>query len=62
MRSPVPSTAPSVTATVLVTWIALGILTAAAAFLLLLEFAPHPIPSEVLDGLTTPASFGPRTT
>jgi hypothetical protein len=62
MRSPVPSTVPSVTATALVAWIALGILAAAAASLLLLEFAPHAIPSEVSDGLTSPASFGPRTT
>ncbi len=62
MRSPTVSTPPAATTTVLVACIAVAILAAAAAALFLLESPTHPVPPEILDGLTSPTSFGPRTT
>jgi hypothetical protein len=62
MRSPVMATAPAVTITALVAWAAIAILAAAAAALYLLEAPSHPVPPQILDGLTSPASFGARTT
>ena len=56
MRSPNPYVPESAARTVLAAFIALVLL--AAAGLLLLRSAPQ----DVLDGLTSPASFGPRTT
>ena len=62
MRSPVLSTPPAATATALVVWAAIAILAATAAALYLLQAPSHPIPPEILDGLTSPASSGARTT
>jgi hypothetical protein len=62
MRSPVLSRAPAVTTTALVAWAAIAILAAAAVALYLLKAPGHSVPPEVLDGLTSPASFGARTT
>ena len=62
MRSPIRHTAPAVTNVTLLAWIALALIAAVAAVLLLLESPSHLVPPEVLDGLTSPESFGARTT
>jgi hypothetical protein len=54
------ATVPSATSITIIAGIALILLMAAA--LVLLQSATQLIPPEVLDGLTTPAHFGPRTT
>jgi len=60
MRSICRATVPSATSITIIAGIALIILAAAAVFLL--QSATHLIPPEVLDGLTSPARFGARTT
>jgi hypothetical protein len=60
MRSAYLATVPSATSITIIAGIGLIILMAAALFLL--QFATHLIPPEVLDGLTSPARFGARTT
>lgn len=62
MRSPAPSTPPVVTTAALVACAAILILAAATAALYLLGSPSHPVPLEILDGLTSPARFGARTT
>ena len=60
MRSTYQATVPSATSIAIIAGIALILLVAAA--LVLLQSATQLIPPEVLDGLTSPAHFGPRTT
>jgi hypothetical protein len=60
MRSTYRATVPSATSITIIAGIALIILAAAAVFLL--QSATQLIPPEVLDGLTSPARFGARTT
>ena len=60
MRSTYQATVPSATSIAIIAGIALILLLAAA--LVLLQSATQLIPPEVLDGLTSPAHFGPRTT
>jgi hypothetical protein len=60
MRSTYQATVPSATSIAIIAGIALILLMAAA--LVLLQSATQLIPPEVLDGLTSPAHFGPRTT
>jgi len=62
MHSPILPAAPAATTAALVAWAAIAILAAAAAALYLLEAPSHPVPPQILDGLTSPASFGARTT
>lgn len=60
MRSTYGATVPSATSITIIAYIALIMLAAAA--LVLLQSATRLIPPEVLDGLTSPARFGARTT
>ena len=60
MRSTCQATVPSATSITIIAGIALILLVAAA--LVLLQSATQLIPPEVLDGLTSPARFGGRTT
>jgi hypothetical protein len=60
MRSIYRATVPSATSITIIAGIALIILAAAAVFLL--QSATQLIPPEVLDGVTSPARFGARTT
>jgi hypothetical protein len=60
MRSTYQATVPSATSITIIAGIALILLMAAA--LVLLQSATQLIPPEVLDGLTSPAHFGARTT
>jgi hypothetical protein len=62
MRSSVLSPPPAVTTAALIASAAIAILAAAAVALYLLKSPSHPVPREILDGLTSPASFGARTT
>jgi len=66
MRSPDVYTPPSITTPVttsaIVVWIAVVLLALTAATLFLLPSPAHPVPAEILEGLTSPASFGARTT
>jgi len=62
MRSPHVCTPPPVIASAVAVWIAVALLAAAAATLFLLLSPVHPVPAEILEGLTSPASFGARTT
>jgi hypothetical protein len=62
MRSPVLSTPPAATTTALVAWAAIAIVAAAILAFCLLGLASHPVPREILDGLTSPARFGERAT
>ncbi len=60
MRSTYRATVPSATSITIIAGIALIILAAVVVFLL--QSATQLIPPEVLDGLTSPARFGARTT
>jgi hypothetical protein len=60
MRSTYRAPVPSAISITIIAGIALIILAAAAVFLL--QSATQLIPPEVLDGLTSPARFGARTT
>jgi hypothetical protein len=60
MRSTYRATVPSATSIAIIAGIALIMLAAVVVFLL--QSATQLIPPEVLDGLTSPARFGARTT
>ena len=62
MRSPDIDTPPGVTTPAIVVWIAVVLVAMTVATLFLLLSPTHPVPAEILDGLTSPASFGARTT
>jgi len=62
MRSPVLATPPAVSTTALVAWAAIAMLAAAMLALYLMESPSRPVAPEILDGLTSPAQFGARTT
>jgi hypothetical protein len=60
MRSPDPVVAPSRAPTAIVAGTAIALIALAGLAALLLY--RHGVPPAVLDGLTSPASFGARTT
>jgi hypothetical protein len=64
MRSPVLAMPPAVstTATALVAWTAIAMLAAAILTLYLVGSLSGAVPPEILEGLTSPAQFGARTT